>query len=94
MTNYEFKIFCFKVWQRAKKLFPRDTGNLADNSFKMEEDGSSCELYIDLDIAPYGEYLEDGTGLGSSKHKGFFERDIAESVKTIAVEYSARVEEL
>ena len=92
MTNYEFKIFCFKVWQRANKKMPRDTGNLADNSFKSNVNGDECEMYIDLDIAPYGVYLEDGTPT-SSKHVGFWERCISEAVKEIAIEYYAKVEE-
>lgn len=71
---------------------PYDTGNLRANAFQYSMNGRECEFYIDLDIAPYSEYLEDGTGRGSEKHKGFWERVMKESINEVALEYQAHLE--
>ena len=57
-TKMQFAIQAAATRARAslKKLLPRQSGNLQDNSFKVRDTSDGVELYIDEMIAPYAKY--------------------------------------
>ena len=72
MTEAEFLLdfeqFLRTQFELYRKTLPYDTGNLSLNAYNLEKTATGYKIYIDLNIAPYAEYL-DNKGV----HQNFFE---------------------
>lgn len=60
--------------QLAQDIAPYDTGNLAFNAIGLEVRPNGFTITYDDNIAPYVEYLEEGTSK-SGEHVGFISQD-------------------
>lgn len=50
--------YVMKHYAVMQKQLPYLTGNLAYNAFQIHKTNQGYELYIDLNIAPYGSYID------------------------------------
>lgn len=60
MTTNRFVKLCMDCYAMLIDSAPYDTGNLANNSIKIEfQDENTCKIYIDEAIAPYMPYTNE-----------------------------------
>lgn len=81
MSPLQFKLFTFRVLEELRARGPRDTGNLLENGFQMEQVSVDIfKITWDESIAPYMVYLNEGTG-NSQKHVKWFEKLVPEIIR-------------
>lgn len=85
----------YKNYAIVQKTLPYRTGNLAYNAFKITDKGDhNYTITIDLDIAPYAYYLDEGKPIGNSdKHKGFWDRAMKQFMQAVAADLQAELTE-
>lgn len=84
MTRDKFYKLCRKCQDLVISLAPRDTGNLAFNSIKLEIIGDTCRIYVDENQAPYMKYTNEPWQRGTNPNEGWFERAVKQVAELIA----------
>lgn len=61
MNTEDFVKVCQEIVKDLKRNAPRDTGNLAENSIRIEflDNGNTCKIYVDERIAPYMPFTNE-----------------------------------
>lgn len=70
----------------AQQIAPFDTGNLAFNSISLETTPNGFIIVFDDNIAPYVEYLEEGTG-NYGGAVGFISQDTVYAITKLVQDY-------
>ena len=80
MTDQEFTKISRDLVSVIQDKTPQDTGNLALNATKSESLGvNKIRVYVDLEIAPYFEYVNNRERLSNGKpnpNRGYFDRAV------------------
>jgi len=62
MTQEEFVLdlegFLRTEYNITRSDLPSDTGNLADNAYKLSKTDTGYKIYLDMNVAPYAGYLD------------------------------------
>ena len=54
----DFEAYLNSRYEAHRFELPYKTGNLRDNSYKLVKTSSGYEIYLDLNVAPYAEYID------------------------------------
>lgn len=77
-----------KHYGKMQRLLPYKTGNLAMNSFKLEETETGWKIYIDEKIAPYAKYLDS-----KPKTRGWWEFEARKLANELSIDLKGIIKE-
>lgn len=75
------------VFTRIQYILPQETGNLKFNSFRGRKTYWGASFFINLQVAPYFEWLDKGIG-NVTRYRGLFEDMLGVAIDEVAMYHS------
>ena len=83
----EFEKELYKIFGQSKLLSPYKTGNLRNNGLQILETPNGWRVTVDLDKAPYAQWLDDKPKVQREHPDGWFNEIALDIINRIMKKY-------
>lgn len=83
----DFEVELYKIFGQSKLLSPYKTGNLRNNALQIVKTQTGFKVTVDLDKAPYAQWLDDKPKVQREHPDGWFDEIALDIVNRIMKKY-------